>query len=209
MQCRQASEFFVPYLSNALPEPERREFLGHLEICLGPRAETDLLRETWVLLEQWPEVEPSPVAGRRVMRQVRWLVVRDAFLSPASWKGAVVSAAVGVVLSVALSLLIPYSALVEACRRVVGELAPEPSTFLLAGLAYGLIPLALVTRFSKRRRPGLVFVRGVEASLLFLVLVAPYVIIQCREFPVPDLAGFLGGMALGGLLGSVAGGWRW
>jgi hypothetical protein len=109
-----------------------------------------------------------------------------------------------------LSILLPYSALVEFCRRAVGDLAPEPGTFLMAGLVYGLVPLAIATWLTERRGPGVSFVRGLEAALLFLVLVAPYVLVRCREFPAPGLAAFLTGMVLGGLLGSLtAGWWRW
>jgi hypothetical protein len=44
-----------------------------------------------------------------------------------------------------------------------------------------------------------------EAVLVFLLVLVPYVLLRCGEFPVPLLAGFVGGIALGAALGGTAG----
>ncbi len=207
MQCWQVSEFLTAHIADELPEAERQEVLAHLETCQGCRAELAGLQKTWNLLTRLPEIEPGPVIGRRLLRQVRWLIVWDAVRSLQGWRVAFVPAAVGIVLSVGLSLLLPYDALVEFCRRTIGSLALEPGAFLMAGLVYGLVPLVPATWIAGQSRPGLTLVQGVEVAFLFLVLVAPYAIIQCRGFPVPGMAGFLGGMTIGAFLGSI--GWRW
>ncbi len=207
MQCWQVSEFLTAHIAHELPEAERREVLAHLEVCPGCRADLAELQKPWSLLRGLPEVEPGRAVGRRLLRQIRWLMVWDAIRSLEGWRAAFVPAAVGILLSVGLSLLLPYDALVEFCRRVVGNPSLEPGAFLMAGLVYGLVPLVPATWIVARSRRGLTLVQGVEAAVLFLVLVAPYAIIQCRGFPVPGMAGFLAGITIGAFLGSI--GWRW
>jgi len=206
MECRQASEIFASYLSDELAPTERGELLTHLDTCPSCRAELAGLKEMWILLGQWRDVEPHPAIGRRLHRQVRWLVARDAFLSLKGWTPSLVPAALGVLLSVGLSFLMPYDALIEICRRAVGGLVPEPGVFLMAGLTYGLLPLAMVMWLSGRRRPVL---WRMKSPLLFLVLISPYAIFQCLHFPGPALAGFLMGLSFGAFLGGVAVGQRW
>ena len=205
MECRQASEIFASYLSDELAPSERREFLAHLDSCSSCRAELAGLKEMWVLLKQWRDVEPHPAIGRRLHRQVRWLMIRDAFLSLKGWTPSLVPAALGVLLSVGLSFLMPYDALVEICRRAVGDVVPEPGAFLMAGIAYGSIPLALAMWLVSRRPASW----GLKSTLLFLVFISPYAVVRCLHFPAPAMAGFLAGIGFGALLGGFAASLRW
>ena len=209
MRCEDIRDQFVVMVTEGWESIPSDPVARHMETCEACRRELESLRETWAFLGRLPEANPGLAVRARLIGRVRWLAFRDALLSLEGWKTALFPAAVGVFLSIGLSILLPYSALVEFCRRAVGGLAPEPGTFLMAGLVYGLVPLAIATWLAERRGPGVSFVRGLEAALLFLVLVAPYVLVQCREFPAPGLAGFLTGMALGGFLGSLTTGWRW
>ncbi len=209
MQCKQAPELLAAYIADELADSERREVSAHIETCEPCRAELAALQKTWRLLARWPEAEPSPAIGRRLHRRVRWLATWETVFTIEGWRVAFLPAAVGVLLSVGLSALLPYDTLVELCRRLVGHLSPESGAFLIAGAAYGLVPLALAVWLVRRRRPGNSFVRGVEVTLLFLVPIAPYAVIQCRNFPTPALTEFLAGLAIGALLGSLGAGWRW
>ncbi len=111
----------------------------------------------------------------------------------------------GFVASVVLSLLVPYEAMVALCQRLGPPAVPAPAASLLAGLVYGLLPM-LAAAMLERRATGVPrVVGGLEAVLVFFVVPVPYVVLRCGDFPVPLLAGFLAGIALGAVAGEVAG----
>ena len=197
MECREVRARLVEWLSVEPTEPERETLRRHLDRCRACAEELAALRETWELLGRSPAPEPDPAVGRRLLRQVRWWTLRDALLTPEGWRAAALAAAIGVALSIGLSLLIPYNTLVALCRQLV----PEPGAFLLAGAVYGLMPLALGALVARRSRGP--WVMTAETTFLFLILLAPYVVVQCREFPLPALVSFIGGLALGALGGSL------
>jgi len=193
----------VEWLSSEPAGHEAGAVRSHLAACRACAEELAGLRETWALLGGVPDLEPDPAIGRRLLRQVRWRSLRDAVLAPEGWRAAALAAVIGVGLSIGLSLLLPYNTLVALCRQVVAGLVPEVGAFLLAGAAYGAMPLALGVFIGWRRgSPGL-WLGATEATLLFLIFLAPYVVVQCREFPLAALAGFVGGLAVGALGGSL------
>ena len=178
----------------------------HLDRCESCQREKESLREIWTLLGQWPEVSPSAGIEARLTRQIRRLMFGEAVLTVRGWTPAVLAAAIGVGLSLVLSFLVPYSQLIRLCQEALRSLAPNSVHYLVAGMVYGL-PVALGAMFIMRRSRESVLIKSLEASLLFLLIIAPYVIAQCREFPLFVQITFLSGMGIGAWLPTVGGTW--
>jgi len=203
VECHQVRARLTEWLVGEPAGPERETLRSHLGQCRACAEELASMRETWGLLGRWPDLEPDPAIGRRLLRRVRWWTRRDVLLAPESWRAAALAAVVGVGLSIVMSLLIPYNTLVALCRQVIAGLVPEAGAFLLAGSAYGVMPLALGVFIGWRRGSPGPWLGATEATLLFLTFLAPYVIVQCREFSLPAVASFVGGLALGALGGGL------
>ncbi len=182
------------------PDPVRR----HLEGCGACRTELGDLGRIWAALGQLREAVPSEEVGVRLMRRVRRLRLREAVLTVSGWVPAVRAAAVGVGISLGFSLLVPYSFLVSLCREALRVSDLHAAPYLLAGIAYG-VPLALGAWMLRRRVVNGTLIGGLEISVLFLVILAPYTVIQCREFAPPLQAAFLAGVGAGAVVSSLAG----
>ena len=124
-------------------------------------------------------------------------------LTPSGWVPAVLAAAVGVGMSLTVSVVVPYSALVALCQETLGVSDRQAEPYVLAGIAYGA-PLALGAWILRRRLVSGALIGGLEASLLYLVLLAPYVIAQCQEFAPVLRVAFLSGLGVGALGSSLA-----
>jgi predicted anti-sigma-YlaC factor YlaD len=203
MECDQAREELASRLITEAGGPWPEAVTVHVEACAACRAELETLRETWALLARWPEVRPGEEVRARLLRQVRRRLVRESVTTVAGWTPAVLAAAVGVGLSLGLSLLIPYSALVSLCRKALQVTEAHAGAYLLAGLMYGL-PLAAGAWLIARRAVVGAVVGSLEASLLFLLILAPYVVVQCREFAPALQVAFVSGLAGGALVSSLA-----
>lgn len=176
---------------------------SHLETCADCRAELEALRGTWALLDRWPGAAPPPAAVRtRVLREVRRRALRESVLTLRGWAAAAQAALIGIAASLVLSLLVPYPLLVAWCRQALQGSDVDALPYLVAGAAYG-IPVALGVWLLRRGTA----VRAVEASVLFLGILAPYVIIQCREFAPALQVAFVSGLGLGAVLWAFAGLW--
>lgn len=174
----------------------------HLADCAGCRRELASLKTAWAALQALPEATPSAAVRERLARRVRRELLRAWVLTPRSWAAAAAAALAGVGLSLGLSLVVPYAALVAWCQRLWPAADPPWAAYALAGTAYGL-PL-LVGAWALCRRPlGGAVVGGLEASVLFLLVLVPYAVVQCREFPPAFQAAFVSGLAGGGLLGTL------
>jgi hypothetical protein len=206
MDCEQVRDRAVRLLQAGGGPPWPAPLAGHLESCQGCRQAVEGLSLTWALLGQWPEAEPDTHLRAKLLRRVRRELVRESVLTLKGWAPAVLTSATGVGLSLALSLLVPYSVLVTLCRQAlqVSDLSAAP--FLLAGMAYG-VPLALGVWILRRQALTGAVIGSLEASLLFLVMLAPYVIAQCREFAPPLQAAFVSGLAVGAVTSSLVGLW--
>lgn len=205
MECHQARQLFSAFVSGELGD-DLAALREHCGACEGCRAELNALSQTWTLLGRWPDAEPAPEIGTRLRRQVRRLAFRDSILTVRGWTPAVLAGVIGVALSLALSLLVPYSILVSFCQQVFQVSDPHGAPYLLAGMIYGA-PLALGTLIALKRPAAWGFLRSLEAAILFLLILAPYAIAQCREFPPALQVAFVTGMGMGALLGSVSGVW--
>lgn len=142
MECEQARDQFLTLLAAGEGVPWPDALRRHLEGCDGCRKPLQELRQAWDLLGRWPEAEPGPHVRARLLRRVRRQIVRESVLTLKGWVPAVLTSATGVGLSLALSLLVPYSVLVTLCRQALQVSDPHAAPYLLAGMVYGL-PLAL------------------------------------------------------------------
>ncbi|MBI4240073.1 MAG: hypothetical protein HY613_00015 [Candidatus Rokubacteria bacterium] len=205
MECEEVREWVLALLAVGeqaqWPEPVRR----HVEGCQGCQVELGALSRTWGLLGQWPETPPGEEIRARVVWRARRRLLTESVLTVSGWTPAVLAAVIGVGVSLGLSLLVPYSLLISLCRQALQVSDPHVMPYLLAGMAYGA-PLALGAWILRRRALGLV-IGSLETSALFLVILAPYVVVQCREFPPALQVAFISGLAGGAVLSSLAGLW--
>ncbi len=184
--------------------PTREEARLHARECPACLEETRRLVDTWAALGRLPLLEPSARVSRRLQRRLRWAMARDVLGSIASWKRAALTGVGGFALSFILSLLLPYELMLTLCRAVAPEKISAVPAYLAAGFIYGLLPMAMVMSLQRGRVGAPAGVVGVlEASVVFLVAVVPYVVAACG-FPPPLLIGFVGGLALGALGGGAA-----
>jgi len=191
-------------LTGEAPSPEVGR---HLTTCAACREELSGLAETWASLGIRPQPEPAAAVGRRLRRRLRWEAARECVRSRERWERAALPAVVGFLLSVLLSLALPYDAAVALCRDLVRALLPMPAAYALAGLLYGLIPMAAGAAWRGRRDGPVPTLDALQASLLFVGLLLPYAVARCSEFPLPLLAGFVLGIAAGSVAGAAGGAW--
>lgn len=206
MECHQAQQLFPASLSGELSDQSVVALREHCEACERCRAELNALSQTWTLLGRWPDAEPAPEIGTHLRRQIRRMALRESTLTVRGWTPAVLAGVIGVALSLGLSLLVPYSLLVSLCRQVFQVSDPHGAPYLVAGIIYGA-PLALGALIALTRPAAWGFLRSLQATLLFLLILAPYAIVQCREFPPALQLAFLSGMGVGALLGAAGGVW--
>jgi anti-sigma factor RsiW len=144
MDCERVRDQFLSELVSGGRDSGLEPVRRHLESCEGCRAELRDLSGVWAALGQLPEAEPGAEVGTRLMRRVRRQVTREAILTVSGWVPAVLAAVVGVGLSLALALLVPYPRLIAWCQEALRLSDPHPGPYLLAGMAYG-VPLALAS----------------------------------------------------------------
>ena len=203
MECREARERYVEALTAGRAVSD--ELDRHVAACLPCQEEARGLAAAWGALAALPLVEPGPEAGRRLRWAVRREVVRDGLASVEAWQRAALAGVASFLLSLVLSLLVPYQTMVAICEAIAPPGFPAPAAYLGAGLLYGLLPMLVGTALERLATPGFGFLGTFEASLVFLVVLVPYVLLRCGEFPLPLLAGFIGGIALGAALGGAVG----
>lgn len=205
MKCHLARELFLASLSR---EPgdyaSRSGSTTRSAWSVGPSSGPCARRGG--LFGRWPDAEPAPGIRARLVRQVRWLALRESLLTARGWTPAVLAGVIGVALSLGLSLLLPYPLLIFLCQQAFQVSDPHAGPYLIAGMVYGA-PLAFGALVALRRPVTWGLIRGLEATVLFLLILAPYAIVQCREFPPALQVEFLSGMGIGALLGSVGGVW--
>lgn len=205
MDCEQVRDQVLTALSTGESPARPEAVTRHLEGCRDCRAEIDALSQTWALLGRWPpEGPPGEAIKARLVRRVRRQLVRESVLTVSGWVPAGLAAVVGVGLSVGLSLLVPYAVLISRCRDALQLSEPYLAPYLLAGMAYGA-PLAIGVFILRRRARSGALIQGLEAGLLFLVILVPYVVAQCREFPPTLQLAFVSGLGGGAVVSSLAG----
>lgn len=205
MDCQTVRELYVASLLG--PGPGSVEVDRHLVSCPGCREELLGVAATWAALGDLPRAEPSPAVARRLRRRLRLEAAREALGSLAHWQQAALVGVVGFVVSVLLSLVVPYDTIVALCREIVPSVLPTPGAYLVAGVVYGLVPMALGSTLLTRLLAPHGLVGALEAAAVFLAVLLPYAVLLCGEFPLALLIGFLGGITAGAVAGSLAGTW--
>ncbi len=199
--CEQASEALVDAVVTGQPEPEAA--VRHLTAC--PRCADELagLRRTWQALGALPGANPGDVVRARLLRRIRRAAVREALVTRHGWVPAALVAAIGLTLSLGLAWAVPYSLLVSLCQQLLQRSEAHVGPYLVAGAAYGM-PLAAGAWVWRRAGPGGV-IGTLEASALFLAVLVPVAVFQCREFGPAQQAAFVWGLAGGAVVFGLAG----
>jgi len=200
MDCEQVRDQFLVLAVTGEKGSWTEGVAQHLERCKPCRGELEGLARTWALLGRWPDESPAEEIRVRLVRRIRLQLLREALLSASP----VLAAAIAGALSLGLSLLIPYPFLVSLCRLALQVSEAHAAPYLVAGMAYG-VPLAVGVWVLRRRVLSGALAGSLEASLLFLVILAPWVLFQCRDFAPLLQAAFLSGMGAGAVASSLAG----
>lgn len=203
MDCAEVRELYLGHLAAHQPPPEA--LARHLETCSACPQELQDLVATWTALGGLPLIAPEPRVGRTLRRRLRWEATREGIASVESWQRAAFAGVVGFVVSVLLSLVVPYDAMVRLCESIGLSSLPSPVAYLMAGVLYGLLPMTLGTALGARTTAFFGLPETLEAAFVFMMVLVPYVILRCAEFPAALLVGFIGGISLGAVGGGVAG----
>lgn len=202
MNCQTAQEMVLDARLAGGSAPD--EASAHVRNCPACADEIRRLTDAWAALAVLPLLEPSPRVSRRLRRRICWESAREAVASVESWQRAALAGVGGFVLSLVLSLLVPYETMVALCQGIAPQVTPSPGAYLAAGLLYGVVPMVTVAGIHGRGPTALAGLVGVlEAAVVFLMVVVPYVVAACG-FPPPLLVGFVGGVGVGALAGGAA-----
>lgn len=68
--CKRIRKFLPDFIEGEAGEGLKREIEGHLKGCPMCQKEKDLLAQTWLCLEKWPAVEPSPDFKQKFWQRV-------------------------------------------------------------------------------------------------------------------------------------------
>lgn len=200
MDCEEARAFLVESLLAGRAPTEA--VARHLAGCGPCRADADGLAATCAALSALPLQEPSAGVARRLRRGLYWESTLELLRSRRRWQEAALAGVLGFLASVLLGLVLPYEVMIAACRTVVPE-SVDPLAYLLGGLLYGFVPMALAVAVQARRQTVPTPLGALEAPLLFLAAAVPYMVVRCAEFPPALLAGFAGGIAIGAVGGAA------
>ncbi len=211
MECPDARSLITAYLSDEAVPGESSEFEAHVAVCRSCHQELARFRETWDRLGRWsvapldPRIEDDLLA--RVAHEATTLAPR---LRPVA---TALAAVVAVLLSISATAFLPYEQAFQLCSDVLRGFSafaglPDSAVFFVAGVLYGVIPLLLVGLVSARLMGGAgALVHGTATSVVFGVLMTPYVLIVCSALPGLFTVAILAGIGLGGLSGSAGGLW--
>lgn len=201
MECEVARELYAEALAAQRPAPPELEH--HTAGCDACRGEMAGLAAVWAAIAALPVLGAPPAVARAIRRRVRWEAAREALTAIDAWQRGALAGVSGFVVSVVLSLLVPYETMVAVCQTLVRDAVPAPGAYLVAGLVYGLVPMLIAALLEGHAVGVPRLVGGLETILVFLVVLVPYVLLRCGEFPAALLAGFLGGIALGAVAGEA------
>ena len=220
MDCYDAHAEMTAYLSGNLATEDLRAVEGHVASCAGCRAELAALRQTWETLGDLPTPSLAPGIDRSILQRVATEAAETppAPIPSVRWWEVGMAALVAAALSIGNSVLLPYEVAFEWCSRTLRTYAPfvdlpDSSFFFVVGIFYGLVPLLIVGLLSGRLLRTKRLCHGTTASLAFVVLIFPYVLIVCSALPGLFTLSLMGGIVLGALSGGLGGFWagahRW
>jgi len=131
-----------------------------------------------------------------------------------SWKLPAQVALIAIGLFIAFTCLNPMPCSVQYCstsgpaQTFCSNLSPETAYCIFGGF-YAMLPMTIASYFSAKkhsRRPQ-IFRRGSLAALMFVLLLAPSVYLQCTPFAFGLLIGWLSGALVGAVIGGTVGYW--
>lgn len=119
-------------------------------------------------------------------------------------------AAIGIFL--AFTLISPLPSSVNFCRyyavtQPIIERISIGGSFFVFGALYALIPMIIATYFSGSRSGNHPFAKGSLAGVMFVMLLAPSIYLQCAPFAIGVLLVWFGGALLGSVVGGIIGYW--
>lgn len=119
-------------------------------------------------------------------------------------------AAIGIFL--AFTLISPLPSSVNFCRyyavtQPIIERISISGSFFVFGALYALIPMSIATYFSGSRSGNHPFAKGSLAGVMFVMLLAPSIYLQCAPFAIGVLLVWFGGALLGSVVGGIIGYW--
>ena len=79
MRCSAVEKRISVYVSDELPEQERRRIEAHLQRCANCKNEYDALVRTWSALRRWEDREPSPAFLHTVRERIARNEGREAY----------------------------------------------------------------------------------------------------------------------------------
>ena len=127
-----------------------------------------------------------------------------------SWRSFAKASLVAIGLFSVFTLISPVPHSIHFCRyySVTQPLFQRLSvggSFFLFGALYALIPMAIAAYLSGGISERHFFTRGSLAGLLFILLVAPGIYLQCAPFTIGVLLVWFGGTVVGSVIGGVMG----
>jgi hypothetical protein len=129
-----------------------------------------------------------------------------------SWRAFAQASLVAVGIFLGLTLISPVPSSVQFCRyysvtQPVIERLSVGGAFFLIGALYALIPMGIAAFLSGSRTGQHPLARGSMAGVMFVLLLAPSIYLQCAPFALGVLLVWFGGALVGSVLGGVLGYW--
>lgn len=130
------------------------------------------------------------------------------------WKLPAQAALIAIGLFIAFTCLNPMPCSVQYCsakgpaQTFCSNLSPATAYCIFGGF-YAMLPMTIASFFSakKHARGNKIFRRGSLAALMFVLLLAPSVYLQCTPFAFGLLIGWLSGALVGAVIGGTVGYW--
>jgi len=127
-----------------------------------------------------------------------------------SWRSFAQASLVAIGIFLLFTLVVPLPHSVHFCRyysvtQPLFERLSVGGSFFLFGVLYALIPMGIAAYLSGGTPGGHPLARGSLAGILFVLLVAPGIYLQCAPFTLGVLIIWFGGAVIGSLVGGVVG----
>lgn len=203
MNCRRARKLLMDKLATGLAPTERDALEGHLSTCQACRAEAEGLGETWQALGSLEFSSPPPMVKAELFQAIEAEREKENRVLLALRRLLPASLAAGLA-SVAFALLFPYQAMAELCYAwlspLLGKSAwPINPFFLLIGVVYSAMPLCLACGLLSDRVVPSPARSAALVGGVFLLVVLPYVVWECRSLDATARAGLVTGFVTGTL----------
>lgn len=129
-----------------------------------------------------------------------------------SWRTFAQASLVAVGIFLAFTLISPLPSSVHFCRyysvtQPVIERLSVGGSFFLFGALYALVPMSIAAFLSGSRTGQHPLARGSMAGVMFVLLLAPSIYLQCAPFALGVLLVWFTGAFVGSVLGGVLGYW--